>query len=517
MSTYRLKEKKDYLGSGGQGMIMTKDQFKDMLNMVKANVQFTPIKNESSPGNGSVLSNGKNSATANITGTSSDNYTNVLGAIPDGCVKLIADASSWSEEVTELINADKAVGLPYIDKDQFGGVFEMDGNHKLVYGGFFSTTINLNAFGVIFMDIMTPMPEDKPSKLKPIQIKQYNTKIKNEVLEPLIKQMLRYHKAGLVHRDIKHLNAMMHTPKAEATLIDFGLAVSVKDQTARNTKLWTYGYPVGTMEFLSPWYYMLHAIYPTAPARTTTHTYAGKKDPDPFAFVSGAIDNLDKNCKGITSDNLPPTWVLRRLKCFKFFENRHGFIGDKVAFFTLLAEMNMKEYLETTRYTSAAPPNAAQDVEMFMKMNDWFALAITIQKLYDVELPLYKESLLQKMLCCFGRGRNFSYEVNRISGETPKADWDKKTLAELDTFVKLKSDIMPPMFGGVMKAGKAHSLRKILGKNRKVYKKKGMGNVLYVKVRGEEMTMKQALSLEIKKSKTEANKTRKVRQQRQRQ
>lgn len=48
--------------------------------------------------------------------------------------------------------------------------------------------------------------------------------------------------------------------------------------------------------------------------------------------------------------------------------------------------------------------------------------------------------------------------------------------------------------------------KKILGRNRKVYKKKGNGNVLYVKVKGQEMTLKEARVLDAEHLKSKKNK-----------
>jgi hypothetical protein len=123
-----------------------------------------------------------------------------------------------------------------------------------------------------------------------------------------------------------------------------------------------------------------------------------------------------------------------------------------------------------------------------MKMNDWFALAITIQRLYDVEMPTgYKPSFLSCFLPSTSSVKNADKDKERCGIlEDIRDHNDKMREYKKQEKAKMKKQ----------GAGGAKKFKKILGRNRKVYKKKGNGNVLYVKVKGQEMTLKEARVLD---------------------
>lgn len=140
-------------------------------------------------------------------------------------------------------------------------------------------------------------------------------------------------------------------------------------------------------------------------------------------------------------------------------------------------------------------------VGTFMKMNDWFALALTIQVLYDVKLPelpsgyapqgwftkCYRSPNEKEVFC-----RNMQ---SLLSKDKYEGDEWRKILKSIVATHDLKIKHIP-QGGGAKKV-----IYKILGRNRKVYKKKGTGNVLYVKVKSQEMTLKAARVLDAKQKK----------------
>ena len=485
--TIRNLNKGDYIGFGGQGLIMNKDQFKGLFpppppQSLTNPYIFTPLLKQE-----------------DISFTHGADIRD--DQIPQGyVVKLIANENAWITEMKELITASNDLfdvgGLPYFDATHPGGFITSMNPTRLVYGnGFFSASINMHRFYVIFMKQM--------SEVTPVTLvnkkQSENKNIWNTVLLPLIIQLNQYHKKGKVHRDIKHLNVMMFDNKAN--MIDFGLAMNIDDPGTR-AQLLTNQEPTGTPAFISPWYYMLHAMYPHPP-RTLVH---------------------DKPNTGVD-------WVFQRLLSkYPFYPSSRGYIGSKKSFFTLLGETKMLQYLNAkTLYKTKL--DEVHDVGFFMRMNDWYALALTVEWLYNVQLPVFPPSLdsTYGFFSCFTPSVKKSFAEN-IKSFSSSIEWtaNRDVWSELLKAMracntqkasvgnKVASErrqggarLLPYGGGGVTKqnlANKSMSLRNVLGKNRKVYKIKGMGNVLYVKVMGKEMTLKDARALDAKQKQKQKQK-----------
>jgi hypothetical protein len=436
MATH-LKKGDDYLGYGGQGLIMSRDQFIKLINE-KQYFYTSGI---------SIL----NSTTESFT---------VDKIQSDYVVKLIACPMAWASEIMELREAQMDLGLTYVDPENMGGHFR---TQKIVgkrtYGdGFMNFTLDIQAFSVIFMKKLDPVQANPPST-------QDQNTILTKVIKPLMEQLATYHKLNKVHRDIKHLNMMMDGDTA--TLIDFGLATTIRamenDQT-RNL--------AGTSYFISCWYEMLNAMTMRIPDELKTKDY---------------------------------TWPYRFMNMTEHYPNKYGIrIINKRNLFVAMSEANMIKYMSEKMTGEKNSKTIVTDhVGTFMKMNDWFALALTIQVLYDVKLPALPDGYTSQGLFtkCYRSPNEKEVFCQNMQSLLSKdeyygdgGEWSKILDSIVATNKSKKTHI--PQRGGVKKV-----IYKILGRNRKVYKKKGTGNVLYVKVKGQEMTLKAARVLDAKHSK----------------
>jgi hypothetical protein len=148
---------------------------------------------------------------------------------------------------------------------------------------------------------------------------------------------------------------------------------------------------------------------------------------------------------------------------------------------------------------------------------------LTIQFLYDVQLPKIHDGVKVKgIFSCFKSSNNkyFSLDVSKLcttkhliepKKKVPHIQFNDESWKQMlidirdhnKTKSKLYENFTPRYFGGgvkkVRKTQKTQPSRKVLGKNRKVYKIKGSGNTLYVKIMGKEMTLKAARVLDAKK------------------
>jgi hypothetical protein len=135
-----------------------------------------------------------------------------------------------------------------------------------------------------------------------------------------------------------------------------------------------------------------------------------------------------------------------------------------------------------------------------MKMNDWYTLALTIQELYDVQLPELPSGYdAQKWYTkCYRPPNDKELLCNNIEHVLSKTQWPTGNAWKdiLDSIIKTK-EAKATYRDKVQRGGAAKKgIYKVLGRDRKAYKKKGGGNVLYVKVKGQEMTLKEARTRE---------------------
>ena len=248
-----------------------------------------------------------------------------------------------------------------------------------------------------------------------------------------------------------------------ATLIDFGLATTIEAMQVNQTRNLA-----GTTYFISCWYEMLNAM-----TMRNQNEWETNDDGWPYTFME-------------YTKNYPQKYVNR--------------IINKRNLFLAICEANMIKYM--IKEKKIKNKSQVKDyVGTFMKMNDWFALALTIQVLYDVKLPkLPTDYAPQDWFTKCYRPPNekevfFCNMQSLLSKDKYEGDEWKNILQSIVATHALKKQYIP------QGAGAKKVIYKILGRNRKVYKKKGTGNVLYVKVKGQEMTLKAARVLDAKQKK----------------
>lgn len=445
-----LQKGTDYLGYGGQGLIMSLDQF----------VQFIKYNNYK------YRDNNNNNAISNF---------NEIPK-PENCVvKIISCTIAWLSELSELTQAKEDLNLTYVDPYKMGGHFYTDEYvGRCTYGdGFVTFSLNIQKFSVIFMKRLEPVEKNTSSKGE-----GENKEIWDKVIKPLMIQLATYHKLGKVHRDIKEMNIMKDGKNA--TLIDFGMARTIdvmKADPVRNL--------AGTSYYISCWYEMLNAMsVETRTKRLDTRGW-------PYKFMTSTIN---------------------------YQNGRRHRIINKRTFFIALCEANMINYILNTHGMKDIGSNESivrqqdiivrqrdiikEHVGTFMKMNDWYTLALTIQELYDVQLPALPDGYDTQGIItkCYRPPNEKEVLCHNIKHVLSETKWPKGNAWKdiLDSIINIKTKKEESIYlGGTAKKG----IYKVLGRERKAYKKKGGGNVLYVKVKGQEMTLKEARNKEKKEKK----------------
>jgi hypothetical protein len=148
--TIRRLGRSEYIDYGGQGLIMDKDQFINLIEKTRKTYTYSSYKE------GLVMEE----QIPDVYDVKSYMEKN----IPDGyVVKLFECSYSWSDEIKELIETGEDLGLKYIDSGNIGGKLEcFSGDHVMcTYGNLFlNFTIYMQRFYVIFMKRLEPVKRD---------------------------------------------------------------------------------------------------------------------------------------------------------------------------------------------------------------------------------------------------------------------------------------------------------------------------------------------------------------------
>jgi serine/threonine protein kinase len=362
-----LKYKINYLGKGGQGLIMSKGQFVEFIKKIKQIIR-------------------ENKCTfrkINKDGAFNDSTPLNPEAIPDDNVVKIICSHKWFDiELNELIQAKTALGLNYFEPENMGGIIENTEGNDIFCCPEDGSSINLKTFYVIFMKEMDKLDtlEDRRLFSETINPKNPDRKknIVDTIIRPLMIQIATYHKLGYVHRDIKGDNIMMvntaqgqagvqgqapQASKKQATLIDFGLAIKLEEY-----KKQTVPSIAGTWGYISCWFQLLYSM--------NIELYLNEQ----------SLQNLE---------NFKEPWPYKFMASSKNYENRNGIrIITDLNLLSAISETNMREYIGTKmndiqEMTASQPikDKINENVYTFLKMNDWYSLAVTILESYHVNIP----------------------------------------------------------------------------------------------------------------------------------